>query len=116
MQNNEPRIVILEEGEEYTGDQVAVRFLGVEMKTLKITSFKSVELNVGIDMVWSISFCVVYLPEKYKGVSFDTIHFGGQESQISPNLLTEGDTITMELNTHGQIALGLIDTSSNGPV
>jgi hypothetical protein len=115
IRSNEPRIVIVKDGEEYTGDQVALRFIEAEIKNAKITAGVG---SAGLQMIWTVSICAVHIPEKYKGISFAAIFQRGvNSSKISPNLVTEGDTITMELSTSGQIDINLIDkTSTPGSV
>lgn len=110
-QNNDPKIVIVGENEAYTGDQVAIRFIGAEMKEAKIAAEAGSVAR--LEMAWSVSLCVVHIPGRYKWISFDKIfQYGTRRSMIAPNYLTEGDTIIIPMFTYGLMEIGMIEEAS----
>lgn len=108
--SNEPKIVVVEEGEEYTGDQVALRFIEAEPKIVKVASEEGTTL--GIDMAWSLTFLIVHVPDRYEWISFAKLRQRGTEDKaISPNHLTSGDKIALDLGADCQIDVGMFGKS-----
>lgn len=110
IRSNEPKIVIVKEGEEYSSDQIAIRFIEAEPKIVKVTSEEGSIL--GIDMVWSLTFLIVHVPDRYEWISFAKLRQRGTKGKtISPNHLTSGDKITLDLGADCQIDVGMFGKS-----